>query len=111
MTTGRCNLNQEKDSQRYAQEATLTTKVKKYLDSVDDLFYWKASERFIKGVSDIIAVVNGITVAIELKADKGKASPHQLLFIRNVEKAGGIGGVCYTVAEVKKLISTALCRK
>lgn len=92
---------------RYATEAPLTTKVKKFLQSQEDVFFWKASERFVNGVSDIIVCCNGIFVAVELKADKGKPSPHQLLFIKNVRKAGGVGGVCYCVHDVHLLLEEA----
>lgn len=91
----------------YAQEATLTQKVKDWLDKQDDVFYWKASDRFQKGISDIIACVGGKFVAIELKAEDGKATPHQKLFIAAAKQAGGIGGVCYTLGEVKALVEEA----
>lgn len=103
--------NQCSDNNRYAQEATLTDKVKKWLSDQKDIFYWKASDRYQKGVSDIIACVGGIFVGIELKAEDGSPSAHQKLFIRQVENAGGIGGICYTLGEVKALIEEARERK
>lgn len=99
--------NQEKDMRRYPLEATLTKKVKEWLDKQTDLFYYKAADRYQKGVSDIIICVRGIFVAAELKADNGEASPHQKLFIRQVINAGGIGGECFTLHEVKKLVEEA----
>jgi hypothetical protein len=71
------------------------------------LAFYKASDRYHKGISDFIVCVRGKFVGIELKKDDGVTSPHQLLFIKQIEKAGGIGGVCYTLAEVKALVEKA----
>src|SRR5688572_10395973 len=95
------------DQRRYAREATLTSKVKDWLDVQPDLFYWKASDRYTKGVSDIIVCVKGLFVGIELKKADGISSPHQKLFARQIIKAGGIAGVAYTLGEVKDLVYQA----
>lgn len=92
---------------KFPQEATLTKHVKNYLDSLPNVQWYKASDRYHKGVSDIIACVEGKYVAIELKAENGKPSPHQLLYIKQVRSAGGVGGVCYSVDDVAKLIKEA----
>lgn len=97
----------QKHDTRYATEDKLTTEVKKYLQTQKDVFFFKSSERFIKGVSDVLCCCNGVFVAAELKADKGKPSPHQLLFIQKVQAAGGVGGVCYSVADVITLLESA----
>lgn len=44
----------------------------------------------------------------ELKDDTGTATPHQELFIEDMEAAGATGGVCRTVKEVSDLIDKAL---
>lgn len=95
------------DQKRYAQEATITKKVKDWLDVQPDITYYKASDRYHKGISDFILCVNGIFVAIELKADDGKPSPHQNLFIAQVQRSHGVAGVAYTMAEVKALVEEA----
>lgn len=95
------------DDVRYKQEATITKKVKAYLETQPDIVFYKASDRYHKGISDIIACVRGRFVAIELKKEGGVTSPHQALFIKQVERSGGIGGVCETVAEVKALVDKA----
>lgn len=88
------------DQKRYAQEATLTKKTKDWLETQQDIHFYKASDRYHKGVSDFILCVKGIFVGVELKADDGKPSPHQLLFIKQLVRTGGLGGVCYTLGEV-----------
>lgn len=88
----------------YKQEATLTRKTKAWLDKQEGLFYYKASDRYQKGVSDFIICYRGKFLALELKAENGKASPHQKLFIKEVEEAGGRGAVCYTLDEVRAFV-------
>lgn len=72
-----------------------------------DLMYTKIRDMFTNGVSDILLCVRGIFVAAELKAEDGAPSFKQERFIEDVEKAGGIGGVCYCVNDIAKLIGKA----
>lgn len=43
----------------------------------------------VRGMPDIVAVVNGIYVGFEVKTAIGKQSPHQKLFQDNLTHAGG----------------------
>lgn len=95
------------DHVRYPQEATLTSKVKDWLDCQGDIGYWKASDRYTKGVCDLILCVGGWFVGAELKADDGVPSPQQNLFIKTMLNVNGIAGVCYTLGEVKALVEQA----
>ncbi|MNU34838.1 VRR-NUC domain protein [compost metagenome] len=95
------------DHVRYRLEATLTSKVKDWLDCQGDIFYWKASDRYTKGVSDLILCVNGWFVGVELKADDGAPSQQQNLFIKQVVRMNGIAGVCFTLGDVKALVDQA----
>lgn len=101
------SLDLQKDTRKYTQEATLTKKVKELLEA-NGIFFYKASDRYQSGVSDILCCVNGIFVALELKAKNGKPSPHQKLFIKQVIKAGGVAGICYCIKDVKDLINGAV---
>ena len=83
----------------YKTEAGLTTHVKKWLDTQNDLYYWKASDRFTSGIADIIVCVQGQFVALELKDDKGKLSANQKLFAKKVKAAGGTWAECRTVQD------------
>jgi hypothetical protein len=103
--------NLEADMLSYAQEATLTKKVKNWLDTQDDIAYYKASDRYQKGVSDIIMNVGGVFVLAELKAKNGIERPHQKLFIKEMTRPGGVGGFCYTLHDVKELVHAARLRK
>lgn len=93
--------------QSYQKEADLTTVVRNWLNSQHDIKAEKICDRFKKGIPDFLACVNGKYVAIELKADKGKSSAHQRQFIKDVVRAGGIGGTCYTLADVILLVEKA----
>lgn len=99
------------DMLTYTQEATLTKKVKSWLDTQDDIAYYKASDRYQKGISDIIMNVGGVFVLAELKARDGTESPHQKLFIKEMTRPGGVGGFCYTLHDVKELVRAARLRK
>jgi penicillin-binding protein-related factor A (putative recombinase) len=44
-----------------------------------------------KGVSDIIVCYKGRFVAIEVKSPSRKPTPDQIQFLKEVEKAGGLG--------------------
>lgn len=95
----------------YDLEAKLTKDVQKFLVTQPDLYHFKASERFIKGVSDILCCCGGVFIAIELKAEYNTATPQQLNFIRKIVLAGGIGGVCKSVQDVQALLTKARERK
>jgi hypothetical protein len=95
------------DNVKYKLEADLTDAVKNWLDTQNDLYYTKVSDRFKKGIPDILMCVQGIFVAAELKAGNNTPSPHQRFFIKKIIDVGGIGGTCYTLRQVKVLIDEA----
>lgn len=107
MTVLRSSLDQ--DQIRYPLEATLTSETMKYLKAFpkEEVFATKISDRYNLGVSDILACVMGIFVAIELKSDTGKPTKAQTDFVDNTIRSGGIGGVCYCLREVKDLVEAA----
>lgn len=65
--------------------------------------------RFIQfglpGSSDIIAIVRGRFVGIEVKGPRGKQNEAQQAFQRNVEDAGGVYILAYSWEDVEKLIT------
>lgn len=93
----------------YTSEAELLKAVNKWLapqirDGIQTL---RICDRYSKGYSDLFICVRGQFVVIELKDDVGKPSPHQLLFIDAMRKAGAIGGICRTVEEVARYVEEA----
>ena len=103
----RSPLTSDPENKTYKLEAALTKKVLEYLGSQPDIKFDKISDRYNIGISDIIASVGGIYTAIELKAKNGEATMAQIIFIDDVIKSGGIGGVCYCLYEVKQLVEAA----
>lgn len=57
----------------------------------------------MKGVADILAVLNGRLIAIEVKGEKGKMSPDQFLFRTRLEEAGGLYILARSVADVEAM--------
>lgn len=55
-----------------------------------------------RGVSDILGVYNGRMIAIEVKSAKGKPSFHQLEFLSDVERCGGVGIIARSIEDVKR---------
>lgn len=53
-----------------------------------------------RGVADILGVINGRFIAIEVKRPKGKVSDHQELFLQSIVDAGGIAFVAYSLDDV-----------
>lgn len=65
-------------------------------------------DRYTKGYSDLFICARGRFVVAELKDDTGTATPHQELFIEEMELAGATGGICRTVKQVADLIDKAV---
>lgn len=101
------NVQSLSDQKRFKLEADITRKFKEWLELQPDVSFYKASDRFHKGVSDFILCVRGWFVGVELKRDDGKPSSHQEQFIEQVRRSGGIAGVAWTLGEAKALVEEA----
>ena len=65
--------------------------------------YRKAKSKYIiNGVSDILGVLNGKFIAIEVKSAKGRLSESQKEFLYQVNEEGGIGFVARSVEDVRR---------
>lgn len=56
----------------------------------------------IKGVSDILGIWRNKFLAIEVKNEKGRASPEQKQFIARVNEYGGIGFVARSIDDCER---------
>jgi hypothetical protein len=87
-------------------ENTVKARIKAWLKR-EGVFYWSAAAGPFSshGISDILAVKDGVFYAIEVKAPgkAGNATPHQLRFIAAIKAAGGRGAVVDTLDAVKEL--------
>ena len=97
----------------YSNEGDLLKAVIKWLEPQrrDGIMALKIRDRYAKGYSDLFICVKGQFVVVELKDDTGKASQHQLDFIRDIVACGAIGGVCRTVKDVADLVEEAKGRR
>lgn len=87
-------------------EASLTDKIKQYLKSIDELFFWKehGGQFGSSGIPDLIVCYRGRFIAFEVKSDKGKTTILQEITIRKIIKAGGYAMVVRSVEEVRAVI-------
>ena len=61
-----------------------------------------------RGMSDIMgALMDGRTLAIEVKSRTGKMRPGQEEFLATIRQAGGVAGVCRSVEDAMKLLEGA----
>lgn len=76
-----------------AQEKNFENKVKDFLKKEGCWYvkYWGGGQYTKKGVPDILACCNGRFIGIEVKAEKGRASPLQTYNLTQIDKAGGYG--------------------
>lgn len=72
-----------------------------FYDSKRKAFRKHTNPFCINGVSDIIAIIKGIFVAIECKSAKGKPTPDQIKFIDNINKNGGFAFVARSWLEAE----------
>lgn len=87
-------------------EQTLVDNIKKYLDSVPNLFYWKehGGQFGTAGIPDIIVCYKGRFIAFECKRKNDKLTILQKITLNKMLKAGGIALVVTDVKQVKEVI-------
>ena len=71
-----------------------------YFDGRTKRFRRHTSPYCIKGVSDIILILNGRFIGIEVKSERGRLSEHQEAFRDRVVKAGGLYLVCRSLEDL-----------
>lgn len=73
-------------------EKHFQVKVRRHLKLLPNTWFFKASERSLAGIPDVILCVNGMFIALELKRSlKSKATPLQLYCLELINKSKGIG--------------------
>lgn len=78
-------------------ETRFKNKLEKYLNSTGSWYikYWAGSKYTKEGVPDVLACINGVFYGIELKSDTGRPKLLQLVNLRKIREAGGIGVLLY----------------
>ena len=86
-------------------EKDITRSIRAYLKTIG-VYHWKVWQGLgsKKGISDIIALINGTALFIEVKTPTGKLSPSQEEFLMDVNYHGGIGLVVRSVEDVANAI-------
>jgi Holliday junction resolvase len=88
-----------------ATEQAIQTDIKAYLE-------WKGWFTFkihqqgkycYKGISDLIAVKDGVTIYVEVKTPTGKLRPEQLKFMEDIENHGARYIVARSIDDVKEV--------
>lgn len=87
-------------------ESYITSKILKYLKSLDGMFCWKvySGGYASAGIPDIVCCYNGAFVAFEVKTDSGKPSKLQNVTIKQINNAGGVAAVVRSVEDVQRVL-------
>ena len=93
-------------------ERDVVAKIKRYLTTVPDCFFWKEHGGMYgtAGIPDIIACIKGHFFGFEVKTDTGKPTELQKATIRKILKCGGTAAFVRSVDEVRALIEGTLQR-
>lgn len=85
-------------------EAKINAEVKNYLSTLPQCWFYKTTDRFVVGVPDILVCYKGYFIALELKSDTGKPTPHQMDKLLKIILAGGRSAIIRDLEEVKAII-------
>lgn len=75
-----------------------------YWDQNKGCFRRRKSPYVLRGTPDIIGIIQGKYLAIEVKSSKGKPTTEQLLFLLRVKEKGGLCGIARTLEEAKAIL-------
>lgn len=86
-------------------ETKLQKQIQEYLESIGGYRFKVHGELYMRaGIPDIVCCLKGRFIGIEAKDGDNTPSELQLAHGRQIKKAGGVWGVCYSVEDVKKLL-------
>lgn len=80
-----------------AAEKSFENQVKKIIDDHGGWYikYWAGASYTKTGIPDILACIDGDFYGIEIKAERGRPTLIQLVKLRQIREAGGIGLLLY----------------
>lgn len=90
-------------------EADLILKIRKYLATLEDCFFWKehGGQYGTAGIPDIIVCYRGRFVGLEAKAGANRAPRLQAATIQQILAAGGVAAVVRSVEDVRRIMKLA----
>ena len=88
-------------------ESAIQKKISDYLTALPECWTCKVMAANKRGVPDILAVISGRFVAIEVKRPGNKPSKLQLAQLRRIQAAGGVAMVAESVDDVIAHLSSA----
>ena len=95
----------------------------KNLFVADGAFYWRANSGHLRGAAgrpvmvnspgcaDVLGVVRGVSVGLEIKTEAGRQSPEQKAWQVIFEAAGGVYAVVRSVGEARAVVEAILSKK
>ncbi len=88
-------------------EAALIQKIRRYLASVPECFFWKehGGQYGTAGIPDIIVCFRGRFIAFEAKVGRNMPTKLQAATIRSIRQAGGTAAVVRSVEEVQAILA------
>jgi len=88
-------------------ESAIQKKISDYLGALPECWTCKVMASNKRGTPDILCVINGRFVAIEVKRPGGKPSKLQLAQLKRIEAAGGIAFIAESVDDVIACLASA----
>ena len=88
-------------------EKDIVAKIRNYLKTVPNCFFWKehGGQYGTAGIPDIIVCHRGRFIALEAKVGKNTPTKLQAATIDKIRQAGGTAAVVYSVEDVRSVIS------
>jgi hypothetical protein len=69
-------------------------------DPVKKIYRKNRSPNHLNGVSDILGIIGGRFLAIEVKSEKGVLRPEQRIFLAHINEEGGVAFVARSLRDV-----------
>ena len=99
------NTSRAKEEMRM-NEAALIQRIRKYLATVPECFFWKehGGQYGTAGIPDVIVCHKGRFIALEAKVGKNKPTKLQAATIDKIRQAGGAAAVVCSVEDVRVVL-------
>jgi hypothetical protein len=91
-------------------EGRVKKEILKFLRRQRKSYFFSIQDRFTAGIPDLIGVIQGRFVAIEVKRPgQTKSRPLQAVLIGILKRCGAVAGVAQSVEDVENLLKGEIC--